>query len=87
MKINKNLMKNKKSLENQENCTLIKHFIKELIRTISPAFSGNLTGSANEVYGVERNVSLLIAVALKEEEGVWGRRGGVFIFLDRRVGG
>ena len=34
-------MKNRKSLENQENCTLIKHFIKELIRKIGPAFSGN----------------------------------------------
>ena len=34
-------MKNKKSFENQENCTLIKHFIKELIRKIGAAFSGN----------------------------------------------
>ena len=34
-------MKNKKSFENPENWTLIKHFIKELIRKIDPAFSGN----------------------------------------------
>ena len=29
-----------------------------------------MTGSANEVYGVERNVSQLIAVAMLGEEGV-----------------
>ena len=34
-------MKNRKSLENPENCTPIKHFIKESIRKISPGFSGN----------------------------------------------
>ena len=39
--INENPMKNRKSFENPENCTLIKHFIKELIRRIGPAFSGN----------------------------------------------
>ena len=41
IKINENPMKNMKSIENQENCTLIKHFIKELIRKIGPAFFGN----------------------------------------------
>ena len=39
--INDNPMKNRKSFENPENCILIKHFIKELIRKIGPAFSGN----------------------------------------------
>ena len=35
-----NLMKNRKSFEKQKNCTLTKHFIKEL-RKIGFAFSGN----------------------------------------------
>ena len=35
-------MKNRKSFENQENGTLIKRFIKELMRKNGPAFSGNL---------------------------------------------
>ena len=40
-KINKNLMKHRTSFENHKNCTLIKHFIQELIRKIGPAFFGN----------------------------------------------
>ena len=40
-KINENQMKNKKSFEDHENCILIKDFIKELIRKIGSAFSGN----------------------------------------------
>ena len=46
-KTNENQMKNKKSFENPENCTLIKHFIKALIRKIGPAFSGNPRKSGN----------------------------------------
>ena len=38
-------MKNRKSFENQENGTLIKRFIKELMRKNGPAFSGNLRKS------------------------------------------
>ena len=34
-------MKNMKSFENRKKCTLIKHFIKELILKIGPAFFGN----------------------------------------------
>ena len=34
-------MKNRKGFENPEKCTLIKHFIKELIRTHGSAFCGN----------------------------------------------
>ena len=40
-------MQNRTSFENQRNCTLIKHFIKELIRKIGPGFSGNPSKSRN----------------------------------------
>ena len=39
--INENHIKNKKSLENQENWILMKDIIKELIKKIGPGFSGN----------------------------------------------
>ena len=46
MKIKENRWKSdekyEKTFENQENCTLIKHFIKELIRKMGLGFSGNL---------------------------------------------
>ena len=40
-------MKNTKSFENKENYTLISYFIKELIRKIGPAFSGNFENLGN----------------------------------------
>ena len=52
IKINENLMKNRKSFENQENCTLIKHFIKELIGKIASRFSGN----SMEIYENQRQL-------------------------------
>ena len=44
-RIHENQMKNKKAFENQEKCALIKYLIKESIRKIGPAFSGNLRKS------------------------------------------
>ena len=46
-----------------------------------------MTGSANEALRSDSGTFLLDSGSVVGEEGVWGRRGGVYVFRGRRVGG